>query len=70
MPRAATVRQADINRAVAALRAAGVGVARVVIRPGEVEIIPGLLNPAPPREGDALSEWRARKDARRAAERS
>lgn len=63
-----TVRQADIDRALKALKANGESVARIQIRPGEVLIIPGLPEAPPTEHVDALAEWRVKKDARRAAQ--
>jgi hypothetical protein len=66
MPRVPTVRQADLDRALRALKAQGLGVARIEVRPGgEVVIVPGPLTPAePPREVSDLERFRAEKAAR------
>lgn len=71
MPRAATVRQADLQRAIRALQAAGMGVARIEVRPGgEVVIVPGpalTLGEAASQPPDELTAWREQR-ARRAAQ--
>jgi len=76
MPRAPTVRRSDLDRVLAALRAAGQDVARVEIRPGgEVVIVPTArpqvgaeqtaLTPTPTAALPAdLDGWRARKQQR------
>ena len=76
MARAAS--KAALARAIAAMDAAGLGVASIVIMPGgEVRIIPGpklapgaasLTEPGAPREVDDLDSWRERKNGRRAAQ--
>jgi len=49
MPRVPTVRQADLDRAIRALKGAGLGVGRIEVRPGgEVVIVPAPL----PKAGD------------------
>lgn len=70
MPRVPTVRKADIDRTLAALKAAGHDVARVELRPGgEVVILTG--QPLPPQGAapvSALDEWREKKRGARAAQ--
>lgn len=70
MPRAPSVRQTDIRQAIAALKAAGLAVARVEIHAGGVaHVIPGPLTPAPILEHPSdLDEFRARRNALRATQ--
>lgn len=77
MSRVPTVRKADLDRALRAIAAAGLGVAEIRVRPGgEIIITPGPkpntaapltpeAEPAPPAD---LDQWRARKNGRRAAQ--
>lgn len=62
MTRVPTVRTADVARVLKAMKAEGRGVARIFIRPSEVEIIPGALTDdgAAPQLSD-LDAWRNRK---------
>lgn len=60
---AARFRKADIERAVRAAQAAGLGIARIEIDPeGKIVIVPGQA--APPEKVDELAAWRAKRDAR------
>jgi len=76
MSRGPAVRQSDIDRALKSLARAGLAAASITIRAGgEVVITPGPLTPggvggqpAPP--VDDLGAFRARKNARRAAQRA
>lgn len=68
MTRVPTVRTADVARVVKALAANGRGVARILIRPSEVEIIPGALTdgePAP--QLSDLDAWREKRRGGRAS---
>jgi hypothetical protein len=69
MTRASTVTQAQIARAVGALRAAGIGISHIEISPGLVRVIPGapaaLTAALAPEQPDDLDGWR-RKRAKRA----
>lgn len=76
MPRGPTTRRADLDRALAALDAAGYAPGRVVITPGGgVEIIPTakpaagkppLTDTPPAPQVSDLDSWRERKGGRRA----
>ena len=72
MSRGPATRQADIDRTLKALAKHGLGARSIVIRPGgEVEITPGpLTGSVEKEERDELAQWRERKNARRAAQRS
>lgn len=54
MSRVATVRKADLDRVLKALRDAGQTVGKVLVRPGEVEILPG----SPEAALTPLEQWR------------
>jgi hypothetical protein len=70
MSRVPTVRKADLDRVLAALKAQGLQPASVVVRPGgEVVITPGVaaadLTPTgAPVVADPLDTWRAGKKSR------
>lgn len=74
MSRVPTVRQADLDRVLKALKAAGYGPASIVVRPGgEVVITPGpavagnagaLTPEEPAAKPEDLDGWRARKRER------
>lgn len=76
MPRGPAVRQADIDRALKSLARAGLAAASITIRAGgEVVITPGPLTPSTAPGDlaapvDELDAFRARKNARRAAQRA
>jgi hypothetical protein len=68
MPRVPTVRQADLDRVLKAMKANGRGVARIEIRPGEVIIIPGALTEeGPSPQLSDLDAWREKQRGRGAA---
>lgn len=68
MPRVPTVRQADLDRVMKALKANGQGAARIEVRPGEVIIIPGALTDGEPSPHlSDLDAWRERKRGRSAS---
>lgn len=74
MSRGPAVRQADIDRVLKSLANNGLAAASITVRVGgEVVITPGPLTPAatpgePPAPVDELDAFRARKNARRAAQ--
>ena len=69
MPRAPAIREADIKRAIAALKASGVDVMHIEVRPGGViRVVPGAAlthGENTPHPAD-LDSWRAAKNAARA----
>lgn len=68
MTRVPTVRSADVDRVLKAMKRNGTGVARIFLRPGEVEIIPGALTddgPAP--QLSDLDAWREKRRGGRAS---
>ncbi len=69
MSRVPTVRQADLNRVLRALKDANLTAGRIEVRPGgEVIIIP-TSSTAQPASADPLEHWRQER-ARRAAQRA
>lgn len=70
MSRVPTVRKADLDRAIKALRDAGYSVQRIEARPGGVLlIIPALTGAAGGGQVDDLDQRRQRRNAERAAQR-
>jgi len=69
MPRVPTNRQADIKRAIAALKAFGLGVARIDFPVGGgFSVVPGPLKPdAGGSQADELAAWREQR-ARRSSQ--
>lgn len=69
MTRAPANRQADIKRAIGALKAHGLGVARIDFPvSGGFSVVPGPLTPeAPGAQPDDLTAWREQR-ARRSAQ--
>lgn len=62
MSRSPTVTRANLDRALAALKAAGIDVARVELRPdGKVVILTAAGAPVIQEAGSALDRWRENK---------
>lgn len=67
MTRTPTIRKADLDRVLKAIKDAGQEVGSIVVRPGGVvEITPALTTGGSAAQRDELAQWRERRNARRA----